>query len=87
MFYVAITSSSKEQPLTRTLKPRFLPGTIFKTGNRQCTVTDILTTYNLAGEPVKQRYVATHQFLGQTVTDHDVCETTIARGLVKSMEN
>jgi hypothetical protein len=67
--------------------PRFMPGTSFKTGNLLCTVSDVLTTYNLAGEPVKQRYLATHQFIGQTVTDHDVCETTIARGLVKAVEN
>ena len=36
------------------------------------TVTDILKTYNLAGELVKTRYVAEHDFLGQTVTDSDV---------------
>lgn len=45
---------------------------------RLCTVTDIWRTYNSAGELVKTRYVATHDFLGQTITEHDVCETTIA---------
>lgn len=45
-----------------------------------CTVVDVLRTYNSAGELVKLRYVATHQFMGQTLTDSDVCDTTIARG-------
>jgi hypothetical protein len=74
--------------MTNTIKPRFLPGTTFNTGGRHpklCTVTDILTTYNLAGDAIKQRYVATHEFLGQTVPDYDVCETTIARGVVKAV--
>lgn len=46
------------------------------------TIIDILTTRNTSGEVVKIRYVATHEFLGQTVTDHDVCDTTIARGKI-----
>jgi hypothetical protein len=48
---------------------------------RLCTVTDIWLTYNATGELVKTRYVATHEFLGQTVTDSDIVETTIARSL------
>ena len=47
---------------------------------RHCTVTDILRTYNSAGDLVRVRYVSTHQFAGQTITDIDVCDTTIARG-------
>tara|TARA_R110002153_G_scaffold198069_1_gene351625 strand:+ start:294 stop:503 length:210 start_codon:yes stop_codon:yes gene_type:complete len=46
------------------------------------TVTDILKTYNLAGELVKTRYVATHDFCGQTVTDSDILGVTIQRGLI-----
>jgi hypothetical protein len=53
---------------------------------RLCTVTDILTTYNHRGEKVKIRYVASHEFLGQLVTDYDVCETSIKRGRVE-LEN
>lgn len=49
---------------------------------RECTVTDILRTYNSAIKMVRLRYVATHTFMGQTVTDSDVCETTIAMGAV-----
>ena len=46
------------------------------------TVTDILKTYNSAGELVKTRYVATHDFCGQTVTDSDIIGVTIQRGLI-----
>ncbi len=48
---------------------------------RLCTVVDILTTTNAAGDVVKIRYQATHQFMGQTITDSDVIETTISMGL------
>ena len=44
------------------------------------TVVDIHKTYNLAGELVKERYVATHEFMGQTVTDRDVVAPTIQMG-------
>lgn len=60
-------------------------GTKFKTRHKQpkiCTVTDILKTYNSKGELVKVRYVATHEFLGQVVTDNEVVETTIKMGLL-----
>lgn len=66
-------------------EPKFGFGTKFKTRgkhSRVCTVTDILTTRNYAGEVVRIAYVATHEFCGQTVTDHDVCEVTVARGLI-----
>ena len=67
------------------MKPRFKVGQRFKTGGknpRVCTIVDILRTVNLAGECVKLRYVATHAFCGQTVTDHDVLDVTIAKGLI-----
>lgn len=60
-------------------------GTLFKTRGkapRLCTVVDIYKTYNLAGELVKTRYVATHEFCGQLVNDYDVVATTIAMGLI-----
>lgn len=63
--------------------PRFQVGTHFvNQKKRLCVVTDIWITTNLAGEVVKVRYVATHQFMGQTVADFDVLETTIAKGVV-----
>ena len=60
-------------------------GTVFKTRGKSpkvCTVVDILRTYNDAGKLVQTRYVATHYFMGQIVTDRNVVETTIAMGLV-----
>ena len=46
-----------------------------------CTITDIHKTYNNNGDLVKTSYVATHEFCGQTITESDVVETTIARGI------
>lgn len=67
------------------MTPRFQIGQQFNTRGkfpRLCTVTDILTTYNSKGEFVELRYVATHQIAGQTVTDRNVIETSIAMGAV-----
>lgn len=50
---------------------------------RECVVVDYHTTRNLAGEIVRERYVVAHEFLGQTITESDICETTIARALWK----
>jgi hypothetical protein len=68
------------------IEPKFRIGTTFKTRGkhpRLCKVTDIHVTYNNSGELIKIRYVATHEFMGQTVTDYEVPETTIAIGLIK----
>jgi hypothetical protein len=62
--------------------PRFAIGTQFKTQGkapRICTVRDILRTYNNAGELVLITYVATHDFMGQEVSEV-VVDTTVARG-------
>ena len=48
---------------------------------RLCTVTDTLKTYNSKGDLVRKRYVATHDVLGQAVTDRDIVEVTVARGV------
>lgn len=45
-----------------------------------CTVTDFLTTTNLAGKIVRTCYTSEHLFCGQTVYSFDVCDATIARG-------
>jgi hypothetical protein len=69
------------------MEPKYAIGTQFKTRGkapRTCTVVDIYRTYNSNGELVKVRYVATHEFMGQTVTDYDVVETTIVRGKTES---
>jgi len=46
-----------------------------------CTVVDKLTTTNRAGHVVQVRYVATHEFCGQNVTDYEVPASSIARGI------
>ncbi len=46
------------------------------------TVVDKLTTYNLAGDIIKVRYVCEHIFMGQIVTNRDTLSTTIKMGLV-----
>lgn len=43
-------------------------------------MTDILKTFDAKGELVEIRYVAEHRFMGQTITDGNVVETTIAMG-------
>lgn len=67
------------------MKPRYSIGTKFtlkgKNRSDECTVVDIYKTYNSMVEVVKIRYVCTHEFMGQTVTDYDVLETTIARAI------
>jgi hypothetical protein len=48
---------------------------------RWCRIVDIHRTYNLAGELVKVRYVATYDLHGQTTCDMDVEERRVAIGL------
>lgn len=47
-----------------------------------CTVTDQLTTTNAAGDVIKIRYIATHDFCGQSVMDEDVLEIAVSMGLI-----
>jgi hypothetical protein len=64
-------------------------GTKFKSRGkspRLCTVIDILKTYNSKSELVKTRYVATHEFMGQVVTNYDLPAATIAMGLIEGIE-
>lgn len=66
-------------------QPRFAIGQRFHTRGKApqlCTIVDILSTYNSANELVRIRYVATHEFLGQTVYDYDVVDATVAMGIV-----
>lgn len=75
--------------MDQTLVAKYSIGQQFKPiGKRSqlCTVVDILKTYNAKGELVKIRYVATHDFMGQVVTDYDVNEVTIARGIYQLKE-
>lgn len=68
-----------------TIEQRFPIGTTYTPRGKVArlhTITDVYKTYNSAGDLVRLRYVATHVFAGQTVTDYDVCDTTIAMGLM-----
>ena len=57
-------------------------GTVYTSRNGHiCIVSDIWNTFNHAGELVRTRYVTEHTFLGQIVTERDVLEITIRRGL------
>ena len=49
---------------------------------RLCTVIDKLITTRADGTIHKTRYIATHEFLGQTVYDCDVGRTTIVMGAI-----
>jgi len=65
-----------------------LIGVIYKTRGKYpklCTVVDKLDTYNSKGELVRTRYVSEHEFLGQIVTNSDVCRVTILRGKVEEV--
>jgi hypothetical protein len=52
--------------------------------DRVATVIDIWTTTNSKGDFVHHRYIATYAGpMGQTITERDICETTVARNLIK----
>jgi len=60
-------------------------GTKYESRHKTWTVIDILKTYNSKNELVKLRYVATHQLMGQPITDYDVVPVTISRGLFQEV--
>lgn len=65
-------------------EPKYQVGQKFKTRGkfpRECTVIDIYKTYNLKGEMIELRYIATHEMMGQIVTG-EYPETTIDMGKI-----
>jgi hypothetical protein len=50
------------------------------------TVVDILTTTNSKGEVVGVKYVASHDFMGQKVTDFEVASSTIMRAEMVALD-
>lgn len=66
------------------MTPKFKIGQQYKVNERSCvyTIKDILTTFNSKNEVVKIRYLVSHVFCGQEINNQDVCETTIARGIL-----
>lgn len=72
------------------MKHRFPIGTQYKPQGKHAKVTtviDQLTTTNAMGVVVSLRYVTQHEFLGQKVTNVDVVDTTIARGLLPEYQH
>lgn len=63
-------------------KPKFPVGTRFTRRHNVCTVVDVYTTRNLAGEFIRDRYVATHLFLGRPLQEFDIPENSVAMGLI-----
>ena len=58
-------------------------GTMYKSyRGRLNTIRDYYITRNLAGDIVRERYVASHEFFGQLVFDYNVPDTEVARGLL-----
>ena len=47
----------------------------------ECTVIDVLKTYNSKNELVRIGYESAHEFLGQIVTEHNLLAASIARGI------
>lgn len=82
----AVTAAPESDP--RPLH-RFPIGTAYMTRGkhaRQCLVVDQITLTNSKGEVLRASYVSEHQFCGQRVLEHDVCDTTIARGLLPAKQ-
>lgn len=50
---------------------------------RECTVVDIYTTTNTAGEVVKVQFKAVHQFMGQELSELVVAPTVLLRKVEK----
>ena len=69
---------------------RFPIGTQYRPAGKHAkvtTVTDQLTLTNSKGEILRVSYLTKHEFLGQMITNHDVCDTTIARGLLPEYQH
>jgi hypothetical protein len=65
------------------MKSEYSIGTQYTSGGKRkdiCTVIDIHKTYDFKGDLVKTRYVSTHEFMGQLVTEHDIPVVSIQRG-------
>ena len=50
---------------------------------RLCTVIDKHITTNMKGEIVRERYVSSHEFLGQKVIDYEVVPCAIKMGAIQ----
>ena len=65
--------------------PRFSVGTQFLPRGKHpnvCTIIDVHTTRNLAGDIVGQSYLCEHEFMGQKIK-HTEVDTTVAMGMCR----
>lgn len=72
------------------MKHRFPIGTQYRPAGKHAqitTVVDQLTTTNSKGEILRTSYITEHTFLGQSVKNYDVVDTTIARGLLPEFQH
>ena len=68
-------------------KPRFPVGTVYRPRNRgECTVCNILYTFDDTGKLIKVRYEATFMHAGQRVRMYDIPEDRIEKYLVSVPE-
>lgn len=71
------------------MQPKFKIGQQFHTSRGKGaspivhTITDFHRTYNSAGMAVRLRYVATHEFAGQTIEDCNITENSVAMGIAR----
>lgn len=63
--------------MTYAIGTKFLRRTKYR---RLVTITDIHTTKNLAGDIIKLEYVASHEFMGQNLSD-TYLSIAVARGI------
>lgn len=71
----------------RNAKYHFPVGTVYEhyyLKGRICTISDYLETRNTKGELVGFSIVATHETLGQSITDYDVSPTEVSRSRIFS---
>jgi len=91
---IRIAANAPESLKVHGGEPRFAIGHKFRRRTRGkhkpplSTVVDIWRTYNAAGELVRLTYVAEHVGPGgQTITERDVCDTTIAMGTERGFDD
>lgn len=66
---------------------RFPIGTQYKSAGKHpriCTVEDQMTVLDSLGQVAFRYYTTSHEFAGQRVFEYHVCDTTIARNIIKA---
>ena len=58
---------------------KFIPNTGKRKDKKIHTIEDIYNTYNSKNELIKTRYVVSHDYIGQKLTNYDTCIVTIQK--------